>query len=176
MADNSKAGPSIRTVPPGDDRERLVCPDCGYVAYDNPRVVVGAVCAWQKKILICRRAIPPRKGFWTVPAGYLEIGETTAEGATREAWEEARAKIDIKGLIGIYEIPRISQVYVMHRAELLAPDVAAGPESDEVMLAAWDDIPWRDLAFPSIAWALERFHKGLGPGIAEAPESAPRRR
>ncbi|MGH6663106.1 MAG: NUDIX domain-containing protein [Rhodospirillales bacterium] len=176
MADNSKAGPSVRAVPPGDDRERLVCPDCGYVAYDNPRVIVGAVCAWRQKFLICRRAIPPRKGFWTIPAGYLEIGETTAEGAKREAWEEARAKIEIVGLIGIYEIPRISQVYVMHRAELISPDIAAGPESDEVTLAAWDDIPWEALAFPSVAWALERFHQGLGPGIAEAPETAPRLR
>jgi len=166
----------VRAVPPGDDRERLVCPDCGYVAYDNPRVIVGAVCVWQDKYLICRRAIPPRLGFWTVPAGYLEIGETTADGAKREAWEEARAKIEIVGLIGIYEIPRISQVYVMHRAKLLTPDVAAGPESDEVRLAGWDDIPWRELAFPSVAWALERYRQGLGPGIAQAPESAPRLR
>jgi ADP-ribose pyrophosphatase YjhB (NUDIX family) len=173
MADETKAGPSVRTVPPGDDRERLVCPDCGYVAYDNPRVIVGAVCTWQDKTLICRRAIPPRKGFWTIPAGYLEIGETTAEGAKREAWEEAHARIEIVGLIGVYEIPRISQVYVLHRAELTAPDVACGPESDEVKLIGWDDVPWDSLAFPSITWALERFRQGLAPGIAQAPEGAP---
>ncbi len=176
MANESKVGPSVRAVPPGDDRERLVCPDCGYVAYDNPRVIVGAVCAWRDKYLICRRAIPPRKGYWTVPAGYLEIGETTAEGAKREAWEEARARIEIVGLIGIYEIPRISQVYVMHRAELTSPDVAAGPESDEVRLVGWDDMPWDDLAFPSIAWALDRYRQGLGPGIAQAPERLTRGR
>ena len=173
MADNDKSGPSVRAVPPGDDRERLVCPDCGFIAYENPRVIVGAVCVWQDRFLMCRRAIPPRKGFWTIPAGYLEMGETTAEGAAREAWEEAQARIEIEGLIGVYEIPRISQVYVVHKARLLAPEFAAGPESDEVVLMAWDDIPWDSIAFPSIRWALERFRQGLGPGHALAPETNP---
>lgn len=174
MASETKVGPSVKAVPPGDDRERLVCPDCGYVAYDNPRVIVAAVCVWRDKYLICRRAIAPRKGFWTFPAGYLEIGETTGEGAKREAWEEARARIEIVGLIGIYEIPRISQVYVIHRAEMTSPDVAAGPESDEVRLFDWDEIPWDALAFPSVAWALKRSRQGLGPGIAQAPETSAR--
>ena len=173
MADNDKSGPSVRAVPPGDDRERLVCPDCGFIAYENPRVIVGAVCVWQDRFLMCRRAIPPRKGFWTIPAGYLEMGETTAEGAAREAWEEAQARIEIEGLIGVYEIPRISQVYVVHKARLLAPEFAAGPESDEVLLLDWDDIPWESIAFPSIRWALERFRQGLGPGHALAPDAAP---
>lgn len=173
MADNDKSGPSVRAVPPGDDRERLVCPDCGFIAYENPRVIVGAVCVWQDRFLMCRRAIPPRKGFWTIPAGYLEMGETTAEGAAREAWEEAKARIEIQDLIGVYEIPRISQVYVVHKARLVAPEFAAGPESDEVVLMAWDDIPWDSIAFPSIRWALERFRQGLGPGHALAPDAAP---
>jgi len=82
MGEQRKTGPSVKTVPPGDDRERLVCPDCGYIAYDNPKIITGAVCIWQQKFLICRRAIPPRKGFWTIPAGFLELGETTAEGAS----------------------------------------------------------------------------------------------
>ena len=169
MGDDRKAGPTVRAVPPGDDRERLVCPDCGYVAYDNPKVVVAAVCTWQGSFLICRRAIEPRKGFWTIPAGYMELNETTAEGARREAWEEARADVEIDGLIGIYEIPRISQIYVIHRARMTAPDFSAGPESEDVVLAAWEDIPWGDLAFPSIVWALERFREGSGPQVFSAP-------
>ena len=162
-------GPSVKQVPPGDDRERLVCPDCGYIAYDNPRIIAAAVPVWEDKILICRRAIQPRKGYWTIPAGFLELGETTAEGAKREAWEEARADIEIEGLIGIYEIPRISQVYVVHKARMTSPDCAPGPESEDVALVAWDDIPWDDMAFPSITWSLERFREGLGPGIFCAP-------
>jgi ADP-ribose pyrophosphatase YjhB (NUDIX family) len=173
MAENDKSGPSVLTVPPGDDRERLVCPDCGFIAYENPRVIVGAVCVWEDRFLMCRRAIPPRQGYWTIPAGYLEMGETTAEGARREAWEEATARIEIDGLIGIYEIPRISQVYVVHKARLTTPEIAAGPESHEVTLLAWDDIPWDSIAFPSIQWALERFRQGLGPAIAQAPATGP---
>ena len=162
-------GPSVKQVPPGDDRERLVCPDCGYIAYDNPRIIAAAVPVWEDKILICRRAIQPRKGYWTIPAGFLELGETTAEGAKREAWEEARADIEIDGLIGIYEIPRISQVYVGHKARMTSPDCAPGPESEEVALAPWDEIPWDDLAFPSITWSLERFRDDSAPGIFCAP-------
>ena len=169
MNKEKKTGPSVKQVPPGDDRERLVCPDCGYVAYDNPRIIAAAVSVWEDKILICRRAIPPRKGYWTIPAGYLELGETTAEGAKREAWEEARADIEIDGLIGIYEIPRISQVYVVHRARMTSPDHAPGPESEDVTLAPFDDLPWEDIAFPSITWSLERFRDGLGPAIFCVP-------
>lgn len=173
MGKNKKTGPSVKEVPPGDDRERLVCPDCGYVAYDNPKIVTGAVVVWEDRFLICRRAIEPRKGYWTIPAGYLELNETTAEGAKREAWEEARAEVEIDGLIGIYEIPRISQIYVVHRARMTSPDHAAGPESEAVTLAPWEDIPWDDIAFPSITWALKRFREGLGPGIFAAPPDAP---
>ena len=169
MGEQRKTGPSVKTVPPGDDRERLGCPDCGYIAYDNPKIIPGAVCIWQQKFLICRRAIPPRKGFWTIPAGFLELGETTAEGARREAWEEAQAEIEIDGLIGFYEIPRISQVYVVHRARMTSADFAPGPESEEVVLAGWEDIPWDDLAFPSITWALEHYRDGGGPDIFPAP-------
>ena len=169
MGEQRKTGPSVKTVPPGDDRERLVCPDCGYIAYDNPKIITGAVCIWQQKFLICRRAIPPRKGFWTIPAGFLELGETTAEGAKREAWEEAQAEIEIDGLIGFYEIPRISQVYVVHRARMTSADFAPGPESEEVVLAGWEDIPWDGLAFPSVTWALGRYRDGGGPDIFQAP-------
>ncbi|MCB9958978.1 MAG: NUDIX hydrolase [Rhodospirillaceae bacterium] len=160
-------GPSVRQVPDGDDRPRLVCPDCGFIAYENPKIVVGSVAAWQGRVLLCRRAIEPRTGFWTLPAGYLELNETSEAGALREAWEEARARLALDGLLAVYNIPRISQVQLIYRARLLDPDVAAGPESSEVGLFAWEDVPWGEIAFPTVHWALHQWHAGadrpLGP-------------
>ncbi len=155
----NRPGPSLRAVPDGDTRERLICPDCGFIQYDNPKVVVGAVARWRDTILLCRRAIMPRKGYWTLPAGYMELNESAMEGAAREAWEEARAKIAIDGLLAVYNIPRISQVQLIFRASLVAPDVSAGPESEEVALFRWDDVPWQDLAFPSVRWALNHWRE-----------------
>jgi ADP-ribose pyrophosphatase YjhB (NUDIX family) len=152
-------GPRVRMTPPGDDRERLVCTDCGFVHYENPKVVVGSVAAWEDRILLVRRAIPPRQGYWSLPAGYLELNETTAEGAAREAWEEARAEIEIGPLFALYNIPRISQVQVYYRASLRSPEVAPGPESVEVALFAWDEIPREALAFPSVHWALAHYRE-----------------
>jgi|SRR5215469_16158126 len=146
--------PFARATPEGDDRERLVCVDCGFVLYDNPKIVVGSVARWGDKILMCRRAINPRRGFWTLPAGYLELNESTQAGAAREAWEEARARIAIESLLAIYDIPRISQVQLIYRARLIDETVSAGPESLEVGLFGWDQIPWDDIAFPSVRWAL----------------------
>jgi ADP-ribose pyrophosphatase YjhB (NUDIX family) len=146
--------PFARAIPEGDDRERLVCGECGFVLYDNPKIVVGSVARWGDKILMCRRAINPRRGFWTLPAGYLELNESTQAGAVREAWEEARAKIAIETLLAIYDIPRISQVQLIYRAQLVDEAVAAGPESLEVALFGWDEIPWDEIAFPSVRWAL----------------------
>jgi len=146
--------PFARAIPEGDDRERLVCGDCGFVLYDNPKVVVGSVVRWGEKILMCRRAINPRRGFWTLPAGYLELNETTRAGAEREAWEEARAKIAIESLLAVYDIPRLSQVQLIYRARLIDESIASGPESLEVALFGWDEIPWDDIAFPSVRWAL----------------------
>jgi len=146
-----------RRVPDGDNCERLVCDSCGFVSYENPKVVVGSVCTWDDRILLCKRAIEPRKGYWTLPAGYLEARESTADGAAREAWEEACATIEINALLAVYSIPRISQVQVIYRARLANPDVAAGPESEAVGLFTWEEIPWDDLAFPSVRWALHQF-------------------
>ncbi|QEX19612.1 NUDIX hydrolase [Hypericibacter terrae] len=148
-----------REIPEGDSRLRIVCSDCGFINYENPKVVVGAVVREGDRILMCRRAINPRHGFWTLPAGYLELNETTADGARREAWEEARAKIEIDGLIAVYSIPRLSQVQVIYRARFAAPGIEPGPESLEVGLFAWDEIPWNDLAFPSVRWALEHYRE-----------------
>jgi ADP-ribose pyrophosphatase YjhB (NUDIX family) len=149
--------PFSRRIPAGDDRERLVCDSCGFISYENPKIVVGAVAHLGPRILLCRRAIEPRKGYWTLPAGYLELGESPETGAHREAWEEARAEFAIEQLLGVYSITRISQVQLIYRARLLSPEVAAGPESAEVGLFLWDEIPWEDIAFPSVHWALEHF-------------------
>lgn len=167
------AGPRIRTVPAGEDRERLVCPDCGYIAYENPKIIVGSVVTdADGRILMCRRAIEPRRGFWTLPAGYMELGESCEAGAAREAWEEARAQIAIDALLAVYSIPRIDQVQLIYRARLTAPAVAPGPESLEVALFAWEEIPWPSLAFPSVAWALNDHHARLGQTVF-APAGAP---
>ncbi|MCK5275857.1 MAG: NUDIX hydrolase, partial [Alphaproteobacteria bacterium] len=101
--------PFVREIPEGDDRERRVCADCGFIDYENPKIVVGSVASWEDKILLCRRAIHPRKGYWTLPAGYMEVNESAAEGAAREAWEEAFARLEIETVLAVYSIPRISQ-------------------------------------------------------------------
>ena len=167
--DGVAQGPVHRRVPDGDDRERLVCNDCGFVNYVNPKIIVGAVAIWQDRVLLCRRAIHPRKGYWTLPAGFMEEHETTMEGARREAREEAFADIEIDALIGIYNVPRISQVHMYYRARLLSPDVACGVESAEVGLFRWEDIPWPEIAFPTVHWALGHYTE-----IKELASFAPR--
>jgi ADP-ribose pyrophosphatase YjhB (NUDIX family) len=154
MSDFPARGPSVRGIPEGDNRERMICAECGYILYDNPKIVVGSVARWGERILLVRRSIEPRYGFWTLPAGFLELNESASGGAEREAWEEAQARIEIEGLLAIYDIPRISQVQLIYRARLIDETVAAGPESLEVGLFGWDEIPWGDLAFPSVSWAL----------------------
>ncbi len=159
-----KAGPYVEMIPNGDNRPRMVCLDCGFIHYDNPKVVAGAVCVWEEKFLLCRRSIEPRKGYWTVPAGFLELGETIADGAAREVWEEAQAEVEVDQLLGIFEIPRINQIYILYKARMLNPKFSAGPESMEVELFSWDEIPWEDIAFPAIKWSLERYACG-GPPV-----------
>ncbi len=153
---SSCGGPVELKRPAGDEFERHVCTRCTTIHYLNPKVVVGAVCSWRDRVLLCRRAIEPRAGFWTVPAGYLEIGESTEAGAAREAYEEARARIEIEGLLAVYNVVRIGQVQLMYRARLLSPHIAAGPETRELDLFEWQAIPWRELAFPSVDWTLRR--------------------
>lgn len=161
MVDRSK-GPRVRQIPEGDNRERLVCPDCSYVAYENPKVVVGVVATWEDKLLLCRRAIEPRRGFWTLPAGFLETGETPEEGAAREAWEEACARLEIIDLLALYSLRHISQLQLFFRARLTSPDVAVGPESQEVGLFSFDALPQEELAFPSVAWAISHYQQVRG--------------
>ena len=163
-AETRKSGPSVRAVPEGDTHERMVCPDCGFIDYENPKVVVGSVVVTEDRFLLCRRAIEPRLGFWTLPAGYLEAHESTMAGAAREALEEARATIAIEGLLAVYDIPRISQVQIIYRARLADPAFEPGPESLEVRLFAWEEIPWDALAFPSVRWALDHFREWQATG------------
>jgi len=158
----------VLKVPDGDNRERLVCDDCGFVLYSNPKVMVGSVAHWQGRVLLCRRDIEPRIGYWTLPAGFMENGETTEQGARREAREESGAELEIEHLLAVYNIPRISQVQVIYAARLVSPDVFAGDETREVGLFAWDDIPWADLAFPSVRWALVHWHEARTSGTTAA--------
>ncbi len=151
-----------RRVPEGDSRERSVCDTCGFVDYENPRVVVGCVPVHGDRILLCRRAIEPRSGFWTLPAGFLEMGESTADGAAREALEEALAEVAIGPLLAVYNVPRIGQVHLFYAADLPRPEFGVGEETLEVGLFAWDEIPWGELAFPSVEWALQAWHDRRG--------------
>ncbi|WLD11201.1 NUDIX hydrolase [Planctellipticum variicoloris] len=159
-------------VPPGDERERLVCGDCGWIHYVNPKVIVGAVVTSGGKFLLCRRAIEPRAGFWTMPAGFMEEGESAEHGAAREVWEEATARVRLDALLAVYSIPVISQVQLIYRGELTLPGFAPGLESLETRLFGWDEIPWNELAFPSVTWALQHFH-AVRDQTAFAPFTAP---
>lgn len=163
-----------RRIPEGDNRERMICEDCGHIAYENPKVVVGSVVVANNAVMMCRRAIEPRKGYWTLPAGYLELGETIEEGAAREAWEEATARIRLDGILGVFSIARIGQVQVIYRARFEddVPRFAAGEESLDVRMFTWDEIPWDEIAFPSVRWALDAW-RGVGDGAIGAPVANP---
>lgn len=153
--------------------ERYVCGDCGHIYYSNPKIVVGAVVSFDDKILLCRRAIEPRRGFWTLPAGFLEENETPEDGARREAKEEAECDIVLDALLGVYSVARLSQVQLFYRARLTEPKFGAGAESLEVALFAWEDIPWTELAFPSVHWALKDYARTKGEGVFQ-PGSNPK--
>ena len=162
---DGRVGPRVLAVPEGDNRARRLCPECGFIQYRNPVVVVGSVCrAGDGRLLLCRRAIAPRIGFWTIPAGYLELGETTRDGACREAEEEANVEIAIDQLLAVYDIAHIGQVQVIFAARLLSEAPSPGIESLEVRLFAWDDLPWDELAFDSVGWALRHHRQALETG------------
>jgi ADP-ribose pyrophosphatase YjhB (NUDIX family) len=154
-----------KQVPQGDTRPRRVCDHCGFIDYVNPRVVVGVVATWDERLLFCRRAIEPRSGFWTLPAGFLEQHETAAEGAAREAREEAGAELEVGPLLGLFDIPRIAQLHLFYRARLISPDVRAGEESLDVALLTWDEVPWTELAFPTVQWALWAWRETHGQDV-----------
>lgn len=153
-----RCGNSVRFgVPLGDDRERHICDACDLIHYDNPKVIVGCLPEHEGKVLLCKRAIEPRYGYWTLPAGFMENGETTAEGAARETREEAAAIATNLNLYRIFDVPHISQVYVFYRCNLDHGRYGVGPESLESRLYDYEDIPWDELAFPVVRELLAEF-------------------
>jgi ADP-ribose pyrophosphatase YjhB (NUDIX family) len=151
----------ISKIPEGDNRERYICSSCGLIHYQNPKMVVGSIPVWhegdQIKVLLCRRAIEPRYGFWTLPAGFMENGETTSQAAQRETEEEAGANIQLAALFSIMNVPQVHQTHLFYRATLLDCDYKAGIESLEVTLFSEDEIPWSELAFPTVNHTLRFF-------------------
>ncbi|MFT0547322.1 NUDIX hydrolase [Allopusillimonas ginsengisoli] len=146
-----------RLIPPDDNRERDVCEHCGAVHYQNPRNVVGVLPVWHDKILLCRRAIEPRYDKWTLPAGFMELGETTAQGAMRETQEEAGAQIELGPLYTVIDVPHAEQVHFFYLANVLSEDLYPGPESLDARFFREEEIPWDELAFRTIKSTLEHY-------------------
>lgn len=168
-------------VPEGDNRPRHCCDGCGAIHYQNPRMVVGTVPVWEDRILLCRRAIEPRLGYWTLPAGFMENGETTDQGAARETLEEAGARIELQPLFSMLDVPQVEQVHLFYRARLLDTDFDPGIESLEVALFREEDIPWEELAFRTVSqtlrWFLEDRREGrwqVHTGAITYPPRPPR--
>lgn len=159
------AHPVTVAIPEGDNRPRHVCTHCGTIHYQNPKLVIGSIPVWNAdgrhaggmKVLLCKRAIEPRYGYWTLPAGFMENGETLHQAASRETDEEACARVHDLQLYTLFDLPHISQVHVFFRAKLSDPDFAAGPESLEVQLFEESAIPWSELAFPTVGHTLKYF-------------------
>ena len=157
--------PVTLTVPEGDNRPRHVCTACGRIHYQNPRIVAGCVPEHEGRILLCRRAIEPRRGYWTLPAGFMENGETTQEAARRESVEEALAEVEIGSLLAVVHVLHADQVHVMFRARLPRPEFGVGAESLEVRLCGEAEIPWQDIAFRSVDYALRRYIEDRRDGL-----------
>jgi ADP-ribose pyrophosphatase YjhB (NUDIX family) len=161
----SQCGASVSlVVPAGDNMSRFVCDDCGTIHYQNPKVVVGCIPEWQGRILLCRRAIEPRYGFWTLPAGFMENGETVQQGAARETLEEASARVEISGLYTLFNLPHINQIHMLFRSRLLDLEFAPGAESLDVALVDEAQVPWDALAFPVIEESLRLYFQDRAAG------------
>ena len=147
----------VQRIPPDDDRLRYVCDSCNAIHYQNPKIVAGCIPVWQDKVLLCKRAIEPRYGYWTLPAGFMELGETSQAAALRETLEEANARVEIVNLFAVFNLPHVNQVYLMFNSNLMDLNFSAGAESQEVGLFSRDEIPWEQLAFTTIRYSLEFF-------------------
>ena len=158
-------------IPEGDSHLRHVCPQCGEIHYQNPKVIVGCIAQWEQRILLCRRAIEPCYGLWTLPAGFMENGESTTQAALRETYEEACARVSIEGLFALINIPHISQVHLFYRARLLDTNFGAGEESLETQLFSEDEIPWNELAFSSVDQCLKAYFGDRRTGRFEFHET-----
>ena len=155
-------------IPPDDSRERHVCEACQSIHYQNPRNVVGSIPVYREQVLLCRRAIEPRLGYWTLPAGFMELGESTSFGAARETLEEAGAHVDIGPLYSLLNVPHAEQVHLFYLATMPTPEFSAGEESLEVALFYEHEIPWADLAFPTVKQTLEWFFADRAAGLLES--------
>lgn len=154
----SQCGESVtQRIPEGDNRSRFVCTVCEVIHYQNPRIIAGCLPVYEDKVLLCKRSIEPRSGYWTLPAGFLENGETTSDGALRETREEANANATIIELYTLFSLPHISQVYMFFRASLDDLDFSPGEETLETQLFSEDEIPWDELAFPVITQTLNHY-------------------
>jgi ADP-ribose pyrophosphatase YjhB (NUDIX family) len=151
-------------VPDGDNHERHVCLNCGVIHYQNPKMVTGTIPVWEDRVLLCRRAIEPRQGLWTLPAGFMENNESAQEGAARETLEEANARVQVEQLYTTFNLPLISQVYLLFRSRLQDLDFSPGSESLEVALFREDQIPWEELAFPVVRETLRLFFQDRQSG------------
>ncbi|BAZ95095.1 ADP-ribose pyrophosphatase [Thiohalobacter sp. COW1] len=151
------AAPVSLQIPAGDDRPRYVCDSCRTIHYQNPNIVAGCIAEWEGRVLLCRRAIEPRYGLWTLPAGFMELGETTQQAAARETLEETNARVALDALYAVFNLPHIDQVYMLFRGRLQAPDFSAGQESLEAALFDRDDVPWDALAFQVVAETLKLY-------------------
>jgi len=161
---NCGAAVVYRIPDDGDTRERAVCPECDTIHYENPLNVVGTVPHWGDKVLLCKRNIEPRWGKWTLPAGFMELGETAAQGAARETDEEAGAKIEMQGLITLLSVPRVNQVHMYFRAKLLSDEFAPGHETIEARLFTEDEIPWDEIAFKTVQETLKCYFADRSKG------------
>ncbi len=156
----SQCGQSVSLkIPPDDNRERFVCDSCGFVHYQNPNNVCGALLTKGDRVLLCKRAIEPRYGLWTLPAGFMENNETVFEAAARESMEEANAQAGPLALFGVFSMPYISQVYLMFHGQLVSDEISPGVESLEVGMFTRDQIPWDELAFPVMTHSLKLFYE-----------------
>ena len=156
--------PVSKQIPPGDDRERFVCSACDTIHYENPKIVTCCVPVFEDRVLLCRRAIEPRRGLWTLPGGFLETGETVFDGAVRETWEEARARVHGDGLYTVFNLPHISQIYMFFRARVVGGRYGVGEETLETRLFREPEIPWNELAFPVISKTLVHYFRDRPSG------------
>tara|TARA_E500000331_G_scaffold340739_1_gene372354 strand:+ start:225 stop:758 length:534 start_codon:yes stop_codon:yes gene_type:complete len=159
--------PTENRIPPADNRLRAICTSCFKIHYVNPKVVVGSLSTWEDKILLCKRAIEPRKGFWTLPAGFMELGESTSEGARRETIEESGADIELDSLFAVFDIPTVNQVHIFYLAKMNSSNLNPGIESFEAKLFSENEIPWPDLSFTSVHKVLELFFAGSNQNLSD---------
>jgi ADP-ribose pyrophosphatase YjhB (NUDIX family) len=156
--------PVALKIPPGDTLPRHVCDACGTVHYSNPKMVIGCIPEWRDQVLLCKRAIEPRYGLWTLPAGFMENGETVAQAALRETLEEARARVELAGMFSVLSVPHVNQVHIFYRARLVDLGFGPGAESLEVQLFPESAIPWREIAFRTVATTLRHYYADRAAG------------